>query len=214
MLTILERSDLGKKLKGFKVHTWNSSNNLPDTATKTFWQVHSRQRKHTVIEYMKMEFFFNELDIVQQRCLFDAPGVLNDDLFFSALIAKRTGVEEKLLIARLNFLRRLTFKPEWNRNLFFTLKGTVGISILECRQAIRPADKYSGYVRNSSSVGSKKARQLSIPEPEIFEWNNNAKIDFLEFLTVGESATGTPGGLFFTLKRTKSPKREPNILKR
>lgn len=208
MLTILEKSEQGRGLNSFRTLRWLSSNNLSNSSTKTFWQVNSKQRKFTVIEFLKQKYFFQGLSMFQQRCLFDAPGVLSDELFVSAMIAKQS-VDPKVLLQRLNFLQRLTYSPEWNWNRFFTLEGIVSFQMFECRQAIRPAAKYSGYVRNSSAVGSKKGNKLFIPEPEIFEWNNNVKIDFLEFLTVGELATGTPGGFFFTPMRTKSSKRFP-----
>jgi len=75
-------------------------------------------------------------------------------------------------------------------------------SIEEIRKSIRPADKYSGYVRNSSSVGSKSSNKLVRPEPETPEWIDTKEIDFLEFLTVGEFTSGiAPGSILFTLMK-------------
>lgn len=207
MLTILEESVSGKELRNFRSLHWSSSNILPNTATKTFWQVFTPLRKFSFIEFMKMKLYFSNLNMVEYRCLMDAPGVLNDDLFIDALIASRQIEDRELLLQRLNILQIIMERKEWSINLFYTISGVANYRIQECRKAIRPADKYSGYVRNSSTVGSKRSSNLFIPEPETFEWNNNEKIDFLRFLTVGELTSGSPGGNFFTLTRTKSPKR-------
>lgn len=211
MLTILSESVQGKKLRNFRVLRWNSSNNLPDTATKTFWQVRTLQRKFNFIEFMKMKMFFDALSLTEYKCLMDAPGVLSDDLFIETIIASRQIDSRELLLQRLNFIQKLENKRVWNTNLFFTLKGVVSFEMQECRQAIRPATKYSGYVRNSSAVGSKSSSGLKSLEPETFEWTDTKRIDYLQFLTVGELTQGTPGELFFTL--TKDQKSETVIRK-
>jgi hypothetical protein len=56
---------------------------------------------------------------------------------------------------------------------------------MEVRKSIRKVKKYSGYVRNSSSVGSKKFSKTSNHIPETFEWSSYEELDYYEFLTVG-----------------------------
>lgn len=202
MLTILSESTQGGILKNFREHRWMSSNNLPDTATKTFWIIRTPQRKFTFIEYMKLKFFFDFPSEVEWRCMVDAPGFLSDNLFISAIIAKRQVEDKELLLHRLNILQKLIGRKIWNENQFFTLNGVMKFSIEEIRKSIRPADKYSGYVRNSSSVGSKSSNKIFVPEPETPEWIDTKEIDFLEFLTVGEFTSGiAPGSIFFTLMK-------------
>jgi len=210
MVTILTKSIRGKDLRGFRSFGWDSSNNLPETATKTFWQIRSNVHKFNFVEYLKMEYFFSSLSLAETRCLFDAPNVLSDDLYVELLLAKQQVEDKKILLQRLNILRKWLGKNEWDLNLLYTLKGNLRCEILECRSAIRTATKFSGYVRNSSSVGSKNQGKIFIPEPEIFEWTKPVKIDFLRFLTVGEFTSGAPESVFFTLTRTKSSKRSPN----
>jgi hypothetical protein len=67
------------------------------------------------------------------------------------------------------------------------------------RRTIRKVKKYSGYVRNSSAVGSKRTSKVFIPEAESFEWNYNVEIDFYSYLTVGEFNSGLSGVVDFTL---------------
>jgi hypothetical protein len=160
-----------------------------------------------------MKMFFGNLSMVEYKCLMDAPGVLTDDLFIESLIASRQITDKDILLQRLNILQTLMNRKLWNTNLYYTMSGVTHYHIQECRKTIRKADKYSGYVRNNSSVGSKNTSKKFLPEPETFEWDNNEQIDFLRFLTVGELSTGMPGDILFTLTRTKSPKRIPKLIK-
>jgi hypothetical protein len=207
MVTILSKSENGGRLKGFRTFTWNSSNNLSDSATKTFWQIKSNFHKFKFIEFLKLKSIYSELSEEELRCLIDAPGVLNDKLFVEAKIAKANGISIEILGDRLNILRKLLGRNEWSANLLYTLNGDLKYEILELRSAIRPATKYSGYVRNSSQVGNKNSQKPNHLDPEIYEWNLPVEIDFLHFLTVGEFSLGSPEGHFFTLMRTKSSKR-------
>lgn len=177
--------------------TWKSSNNIPDSSVRTIWSIDTNLRKFKFIELMKMKLLFTELPIIEYRCLIDAPGVLNDELFVSAIIARSLVNDLNLLIQRLNFLQSLLERRVWNKDLFFTWNGNLRFRIREMRMNIRPARKFSGYVRNISAIGSKRSR-ISSFEPETWEYSSSEQIDFLTFLTVGELTTGSPGGNSFT----------------
>lgn len=161
----------------------------------------------TFIEYLQLKVLLGKASLDECRAAYDAPGVLKDDLFISALRAWMTDVPRNILWQRLQLLQRLEGRPEWSENLYYTYNGVINYELVEIRRPIRKVKKYSGYVRNSSAVGSKRKSNLTITEPEIFEWNTNVEIDYHLFLTVGEFDSGAPGDIFFTLKRTKSPKR-------
>ena len=207
MFTILEQSVSDRKVDYFRTHKWKSSNNLPNTLTETFWNIRTPQRKFTFIEYLKLKVLTGQADYVEARCIYDAPGVLKDDLFIDALRAWKTDVPRSILWQRMQSLQRLIGRPVWSLNLYYTYNKCFVYEIEEIRRSIRKVKKYSGYVRNSSAVGSKKKSTISIPEPESFEWNSNVEYDFYHFLTVGEFDSGAPGDVFFTLMRTKSSKR-------
>jgi len=212
MLTILVKSVHGKNLRNFRTFKWNSSNQLPDTATKTFWQVRTLMHQFKFIEVMKMKQYFGELPLTEMKCLYDAPGYLTDQLFVELLLAKQKNIPEDILLQRLNFLQKLTGRRIWSKNLYFSQLGNLNYELHEFRQAIRKANKYSGYVRNSSAVGSKRSNRISIPEPEIVEWSLTEELDFFHFLTVGEFSSGTSGKYLFTL--TKDQKSETVNLSR
>lgn len=189
--TILEKSESVKKTKSFRTHKWKSSNNLADTLTETFWNIRTLQRRQTFIEYLKMKELLGLTNLVEKRCCYDVPGVLEDDLFIDALRAWKTDVPKNILWQRLQTLQRLLGKRQWNLNLYYTYDKEFSYEIEEVRRSIRKVKKYSGYVRNSSAVGSKRFSSTSRPDPEIFEWSLDEKIDYYNFLTVGDLTMST-----------------------
>jgi len=208
MFTILEKSVSDGRLDNFRTLTWRSSSHQPNTQTETFWNIRTPQRKFTFIEYLQLKVLLGFANLTETRCCYDAPGTLKDDLFIDALRAWKTDVHSDILWQRLQLLQRLEQRTEWSMNLYYTLNNCVVYELEEIRRSIRKVNKYSGYVRNSSQVGSKRNLGSSRPEPEIFEWNSNErKIDYYHFLTVGEFFSGDPGNVIFTLMRTKSSKR-------
>ena len=208
MLTILSKSVFGKsRIRNFRNLKWSSSNNLPNTLTETFWRIRTPNRQLTLIEFLKMKRIIGEINPVEERCLLDAPGVLGDNLFIALVRAQRSGIPLELLMERLQTIQLLEKLPLWDFNMFWTLSGVLLYEIEEIRRSIRKVKKYSGYVRNSSAVGSKRSSGKTRPEPEISEWNFDVETDYFKFLTVGEYDSGAPGGLNFTLMRTKSSKR-------
>lgn len=209
MLTILEKSGSRIRLNNFHTHKWKSSNNLANTLTETFWNIRTPQRKFTFIEYLQLKVLTGNASRVETRCCYDAPGVLEDDLFIDALRAWKTDVPRKILWQRLSTLQRLDSRTVWSENLYYTYDNVFIYELEEIRRSIRKVKKYSGYVRNSSSVGSKRSSKSHRPQPEIIEWNTNVKIDYYSFLTVGEFNSGTPGDVIFTLNEAKKPKRSP-----
>lgn len=193
MLTELCKSVSKNVLGSFRSLTWPSSNNLPDSRTKTFWVIKSSVSKEVFIRYMQMKLLVEGLSETEMRCLYDAPGVLSDNLFVDALRAWTSEVPKQILWQRLGWLQSLEEKQPFSTNLFYTHKGNIKYELSELRSSIRKVNKYSGYVRNSSQVGSKSFSKNYIPEPEIFEWTQAVEIDYYLFLTVGEFDSGIPG---------------------
>jgi len=146
---------------------------------------------------MKLRYFFGEiLDTDEQRLFFDLPGLFNDELFLDSIRAKEV-VEMNLLVERINVIRRVYFQQkEISKNLMFSLLGNMYWKVEEIRFSVRAAKKFSGYVRNSSAVGSKRSSGGVILEPENTDWQKVDEKDFFLFLTVGASLPGLPGMLY------------------
>lgn len=209
MFTILSKSASKKKLTHFRTHKWASSNTIQNDSTKTFWRVRTNFRRETFIEYLKLKLLYDpNLSSLELRFILDLDTIINDEILMALLRARNLNINEEVAISRFLQALRLYSRKELTKNLFFTLEGTILYELEECRQSIRRVKKFSGYVRNASSVGSKKGSNSSKPEPEIFRWaGTDEKIDWFRYITVGELSSGRPESIFFTLKRTKSPKR-------
>jgi hypothetical protein len=149
-----------------------------------------------------MKCLIGDVSLTEYRWLLDVPGVLEDDLFIDALRAWKTDVPKHILWQRLSMLQRMLQLPQWSTNLYYTYNGVVKYELEEYRVPIRKVIKYSGYVRNLSSK-DKGSLGTVRPEPEIFEWNFDVKIDYFLFLTVGEFDSGLPGSLAFALMSSK-----------
>lgn len=204
--TVLEEYRSGRSLTFFRELHWKSSKQSADTVTKTFWSIRTNFRQETFIEWMKLAHFHDQLPLDLQRCLYDAPGVLRDDFYLALLRAKNTDVPKDTLLQRLAALQRLVGRREWKRNLLNTFSGVLSYEIMEILTPIRKAKKYTGYVRNPSSVGSKRKSKNSKPEPETFSWTSESTIDFYMYLTVGQLSS-TLGDMSLPLMSTQSTKR-------
>jgi hypothetical protein len=130
---------------------------------------------------------YQEAHIVEQRCLLDSPFALGDELFVNMLIAyRRNNVPVELLLKRGKYLAQLYELPWLSEETYRMWDKQQSYHIQEFDSPTRKPKKYSGYVRNSSAVGSKRGRPRIelIPSFNVEEYDRD--IDFLEFLTVGE----------------------------
>lgn len=186
MYTILEESANGRSLSNFRTFRWRSSNYSSNTLTETFWSIRSNFRMHLFVEYLKMKAILGSPSMLEMRALYDAPGVLSDDLFIDALRAQQSGVQLNVLLQRLRVAQQWLQRRSWSLNLLYTYANSIAYEIVELRKTIRKVKKYSGYVRNPSAVGSKKKGKPSSTNPETFEWNSYEDTDWYEFLTVGK----------------------------
>jgi len=147
---------------------------------------------------------------IEYRLLLDWRGVLESDLFVDALRARNIGIDPELLFRRIAAVQKMEGLEPWSINLYYTLDGVISYHIEEVRMTIRKVKKFSGYVRNSSSVGTKSSRKVYTPEPESFEWFEDVKKDYFSFFSVGEWSSGASGNFVLTLTMDHSPKRKVN----
>lgn len=132
-----------------------------------------------------MENLWGKLNATEVRCLYDSPGVIENQLFISALRAKLTGVSEKTLSDRLAWISKYMELPRLDRPLWEQWKKLCVFSIIEIDKPIRKPKKYSGYIKSPSAAGGKHSHKVH-PDPGIFEWSSVSEKDYFRILTVGE----------------------------
>lgn len=168
------------------------------TRSEAFWKVKSSQSKEFMLKFMRLKFFWEECSTKETEAFFSHPEFLRD-IEFNVLLALLATTElsrdeivsraEKALgiIGKKSFFRKILL-PQWTHNIFLEMNLTY--------RPIGPRKAYSGWVRNASSVGSKKSRSLFIPEP-IVEDFSEVEFDEYKFLfeliSVGYIEAATSG---------------------
>lgn len=161
----------GERTKGFVTIKWKaSSTNSEITRKESFWHVRSTFAEEALLNFLRLKYFWNELTDQETILAFDNPRFLKS-IEFNVLLTvlasteySRTEISEasnkvsRILGRKSKFSKSLL--PQWENNIFLVAERT--------ERPIRPSKKYSGWVRNSSSVGSKRQAKFFIPEP-LFE---------------------------------------------
>jgi len=125
--------------------------------------------------------------LTEQRYLFDNFEVLRDQVFIDSLIANKVNkVPLKLLKTRLDYLVQKFGINFLESNTYEKYKTQFVYKIREIDSPSRKPKKYSGWVKNSSSVGSKRQGPRREPIPGFNVKEIVRESSYLEFLTVGE----------------------------
>lgn len=138
-----------------------------------------------------MKFIFGELKPDEMGLLFDHPAALSDPLFLVVAKAKIGTSDgfERMLFRLEKITKILGIDNPYRRSLLKQWEGNFVIVAKERTFPIRPPKKFSGYVRNSSSVGSKRRTGIANFDP-IFERFSSESFDMYNFIfesiTVGE----------------------------
>jgi len=180
---------LGKPLVGpRRTLRWASSTVSKNNPGKTFWVIETLLRKGKLLAFLKERLLRGEASQIEIQCILDEPGTLRDQLFYNSLLAKNNlGVPLDILRPRMKTLSSVfgLISPLSESKYQEWLKR-FPILIREYDNPTRPPKKFSGYVRNASSVGSKRRtpRAELLTEDTLEEYFS--EFNFLEYLAVGE----------------------------
>jgi hypothetical protein len=186
---ILEKFSKGYKPgQSFRTYRWRSSTPTRYNPGFVRWSIRSRQKQFTLIHMLKLIVLWGNPTLKEVQLAYDAPGVLNDELFIAALRAKMK-ITPSVLSARLTKITQLLGRKSFSMNMFKTWKF-VSYQVEEQDIPTRKTKGYSGYVRSPSAVGTKRIGPRILPEPEIFEWSEVVEYNYYEALTVGDFNLG------------------------
>jgi len=157
----------GKRRSKLFTLKWKA-NLLPSelTRSESFWLVRSSVKEETVLKYLRLKYFWKELSDPELLLAFSHPKFLRDIAFNVALQAvAQSNLSREVIVDRLGqglavlgkkcFLRKQLL-AQWDNNTLILAEETT--------RTIRKHKAFSGWVRNASSLGSKRARP-SLPEP-------------------------------------------------
>lgn len=119
-----------------------------------------------MLRYLRLKYFWKELSNQEMLLCFDHPKFLKDLQFNVVLQAvAQTELSRLEIVERLeqglNFLGK---KNHFRKPLLTQWDNNISILAEETTRSIRPHKAFSGWVRNASSLGSKRSRP-SLPEP-------------------------------------------------
>lgn len=188
---------VGEGKKGnFLTTTWLAiSPSSEITRSESFWHVRSNVRIEVMLKFLRLRFFWEQAEELEKEFSFSHPGFLKD-MEFNVLLALLTTTElsRSEIIGRMEkALKLIGLKSNFSLNLISQWNNHILITAdLESR-TIRPHKAYSGWVRNASSVGSKRGKP-SAPEPisEDMPEDKFDKYNFLyELISVGRIETNS-----------------------
>jgi len=184
--------------RSFMTFKWRA-NCLPSEITRSeaFWHVRSTFNEDAMIRYLRLKYFWNELQGEQIELAFDHPRFLRSVEFnvLLALLANTELTRLEISIRAERALSVLNRKSEFRFNLLSTWDQNIRLVAERETRTIRPHKRFSGWVRNASALGSKHKTKVFIPDP-LFEEYPEESFDEFEFLygliSVGnlESNTG------------------------
>jgi hypothetical protein len=188
---ILEESRRGNpRIGGFRTRRWDSANQQPNQLTKTFWELETNYRFTKFLQVLQMQLLFNgSIPLVEMRALLDSDAVLlTDDLWIDTLsVINSRVVSRDTALKRMQLLQSLLgVSPIWTQNLLYTYLGNLKYTLMEIRVPIGKVKKFSGWVRSSSAVGSKRTSvRIDLDGETVENFNDEWKFNFVEFLSVG-----------------------------
>jgi hypothetical protein len=92
-------------------------------------------------------------------------------------------LSSELQLQKLQVLQKLLGTTVWTQNLLYTLSGNLRYELKHIRVPIRKVKKFSGWVRNSSAVGSKKSSGNSGYSPETDGIIIDEEVDFFSYFS-------------------------------
>jgi len=171
----------------FKTFSVSVSTNR-EKGTDSRLLVYSQGSRAVVSEYLWLKFLWDELSRKEMELFLSLPETLKSEIKISALravllLGKRV-VRERLI----NFPAYLTEKENPSRKRYLGYKR-LDVEIYDLTRSLPKVPKFSGWVRSSSSVGSKRSsRGPSFLEPLAIQENDyeDIKFDWYNYLTVGD----------------------------
>lgn len=136
------------------------------TRSEAFWHVQSNVRNEVMLKYLRLKWFWKNFQPGEEEFIFSNPSFLKD-MEFNVLLALLTNTElsrEEISGRMERALSIFGKKSNFSKALLSQWNNHISIIADLSSRTIRPHKAFSGWVRNASSVGSKKNRP-SIPEP-------------------------------------------------
>lgn len=198
------KPSFGGPFKSFSVSV--STNREKGTESRLL--VYSQGSRTKVVEYLWLKYLWDELSKKEMVLFLMLSETLNSEIKVAALRAVLI-LGRKVVRERLNTMLTFLGEKTYTRERYQGYKR-LNVEIQEISRSLPKVAKFSGWVRSSSSVGSKSSsRGPSYLEPLAiigYDYNNEI-FDWYTFLTVGDPSLLSQWNKKITLTRPEGSKR-------
>lgn len=148
--------------------------------------VYSQGSRTAVAEYLWLKFLWDELSRKEFELFLSLTEIINNEKKFATLRAVNLN-GKKITRKKLVWYETLLEGKSSNRLRYLGFRQLV-VEIYDYQRSLPKVPKFSGWVRSSSSIGSKSPRGSSFLEPLAILENDyeNKVLDWYHLLTVGE----------------------------
>jgi hypothetical protein len=169
-----------------------------ENGTADYLLVFSQGKRVKVHRYLWLKFLWNELTKDEWFLFISMPETLNSNLIYNSIRAinlkGKKWVRNRLIDSPFLDSKDIPTKDKY--------RGYQGLKVeihFENRR-LPKVPKFSGYVKSSSQVGSKRSRKSSFLDLIIATGEDYSEVvfDWFAYLTVGESYTFLPGKIVKT----------------
>jgi hypothetical protein len=148
--------------------------------------VFSSGKRDTVLRYLYMKFLWDSLTEREQYLLWHLPEFFKDNKFLAIFRLSKEGIPLKIIRKRVQRVEELLGERVSTRELYLGYKS-YRLEIHEISKRLRPAIKFTGYVKSIAAIG-KQTRRLSFTEPipQNGVFTTIEEFDWYVVLSVGE----------------------------
>jgi len=200
------RPGLPRFLGPFKSFSVAVSSNR-EKGTEDRLLVYSQGSRVKVVQYLWLKFLWDELSKEEMKLFLMLPEILNSEIRISTIRAILILGKRKVR-NRLNRYLSFLGKETFTREQYHGFKR-LDVEIHEYQRSLPKVPKFSGWIRSSSAVGSKRSGGPSFLEPLAINDNDyeDFELDWYSILTVGDQELFSQWNMSITLKRPEGSKR-------
>lgn len=179
-----------------------------EKGTKEVFLVYSQGSRGAIQKYLWYKFLWDELTKQEMELFLTMPETLIDPIKYAALRACLI-IGKKKVRDRIVTTPFLDEKDKPTRTRYQGIKG-FRIEISRETRKLPKVPKFSGWIRSSSTKGSKRPGGPSFLEPLAINEDdyNDFSFDWYSYLTVGESYLQNSAGMYVILMSSKKSETE------
>lgn len=168
--------------KGFHEFKLDSTTSTPKEGGVVRWYVISSGKRSTLFKYLFLKWLWDELTSQEWYLVLNSPEFFSSKEFVASARALAAGIPKKVIRDRLNKYHLLVGLKPLSQERYRSMKG-IRYEFCEFELAVKPAKKFSGWVRHQNDQGSLRVSSVFEIEPSIF--TEKSEIDLFFILSVG-----------------------------